>query len=116
MYMRLLASAQMRVDEQFADFLFDPETQMQTSVDDFCRRFVEPLGKEAGEYTSISFQRRTRPSRKKDHVQVAALAQALNVHVKVAYLDGHAADGQVNFVDFSENASDGTDPLVLLYR
>ncbi|KAF8438568.1 peptidase C65 Otubain-domain-containing protein [Boletus edulis BED1] len=98
MYMRLLTSAQMRIDEQFADFLFDPESQMQTSVDDFCRRFVEPLGKEA------------------DHVQVAALAQALDVHVKVAYLDGHAADGQVNFVDFSENASHGGDPLVLLYR
>jgi ubiquitin thioesterase protein OTUB1 len=98
MYMRLLASAQMRVDGQFADFLFDPESQMQTSVDDFCRRFVEPLGKEA------------------DHVQVAALAQALGVHVKVAYLDGHAADGQVNFVDFSENASSCAEPLVLLYR
>ncbi|KAF8130289.1 peptidase C65 Otubain-domain-containing protein [Boletus edulis] len=98
MYTRLLTSAQMRIDEQFADFLFDPESQMQTSVDDFCRRFVEPLGKEA------------------DHVQVAALAQALDVHVKVAYLDGHAADGQVNFVDFSENASHGGDPLVLLYR
>ena len=53
---------------------------------------------------------------KKDHVQVAALAQALDVHVKVAYLDGHAADGQVNFVDFSENASGGAEPLVLLYR
>ncbi|KAG9311073.1 peptidase C65 Otubain-domain-containing protein [Chiua virens] len=96
MYMRLLTSAQMRVDEQFADFLFDPDTQMQISVDDFCRRFVEPLGKEA------------------DHVQVAALAQALDVHVKVAYLDGHAADGQVNFVDFSENVSGGAKPLVLL--
>lgn len=55
MYMRLLTSAQMRVDEQFADFLFDPESQMQTSVDDFCRRFVEPLGKEAGECTYIPF-------------------------------------------------------------
>lgn len=53
---------------------------------------------------------------KKDHVQVAALAQALDVHVKVAYLDGRAADGQVNFVDFSENASGRTEPLVLLYR
>lgn len=52
----------------------------------------------------------------KDHVQVAALAQALNVHVKVAYLDGHATDAQINFVDFSENASAGGDPLVLLYR
>lgn len=55
MYMRLLTSAQMRVDEQFADFLFDPESQMQTSVDDFCRRFVEPLGKEAGECAHVSF-------------------------------------------------------------
>ncbi|KAI9571816.1 peptidase C65 Otubain-domain-containing protein [Boletus coccyginus] len=98
MYMRLLTSAQMRVDEQFEGFLFDPESQTQTSVDDFCKRFVEPLGKEA------------------DHVQVAALAQALDVHVKVAYLDGRAADGQVNFVDFSENASGRTEPLVLLYR
>jgi len=98
MYMRLLTSAQMRIDRQFAEFLFDPESQMQISVDDFCRRFVEPLGKEA------------------DHVQVAALAQALNVHVKVAYLDGRSADGQVNFVDFSEHVSGGAEPLVLLYR
>ena len=62
------------------------------------------------------FQRWTAASRRKDHVQVAALAQALDVHVKIAYLDGHAADGQVNFVDFSENASGGAEPLVLLYR
>ena len=55
MYMRLLTSAQMRVDGQFADFLFDPESQMQTSVDDFCRRFVEPLGKEAGGYAHMLF-------------------------------------------------------------
>lgn len=116
MYMRLLTSAQMRVDGQFADFLFDPESQMQTSVDDFCRRFVEPLGKEAGGWAHMLSPMDYRISKKKDHVQVAALAQALHVHVKVAYLDGHAADGQVNFVDFSENASGSTEPLVLLYR
>ena len=55
MYMRLLTSAQMRVDEQFADFLFDPESGTQTSVDEFCKRFVEPLGKEAGEHTVLAF-------------------------------------------------------------
>ncbi|KAH0833981.1 hypothetical protein J3R83DRAFT_11213 [Lanmaoa asiatica] len=116
MYMRLLTSAQMRVDEQFADFLFDPESQMQTSVDDFCRRFVEPLGKEAGECIYASLSDGLPHLERQDHVQVAALAQALNVHVKVAYLDGHAADGKVNFVDFSENVSGGAVPLVLLYR
>lgn len=58
----------------------------------FCKRHVEPVGQEC------------------EHVQVLALAEALNVHVVVAYLDGHdvtvtrhrfgpeKADIQLNFL------------------
>ncbi|KAF9238322.1 hypothetical protein BU15DRAFT_75259 [Melanogaster broomeanus] len=72
-------SAQMRLDQSFAAFLLDPDSHSAISVDDFRRLFVEPLGKEA------------------DNVQVTALVQALNVRVKIAYLDGHSTNGHVNF-------------------
>jgi hypothetical protein len=49
-----------------------------------------------------------------DHVQITALARALRVNVSVAYLDGHAPDGRVDFVDFAN--APGEPPLVLLYR
>ncbi|KAF9228075.1 cysteine proteinase [Gyrodon lividus] len=104
MYMRLLTSAQMHLKRFFfAEFLSDYGSELGAidSVDDFRRQFVEPLGKEA------------------DDIQVTALVLALNIHVKVAYLDGHSPDGHVNFHDFGEDARNdvgNSEPLVLLYR
>ena len=52
-----------------------------------------------------------------DHVQITALTRALKVNIRVAYLDGHDTDGNVNFVDFqSVPPEDFQDPPVLLYR
>jgi len=49
-----------------------------------------------------------------DHVQITALSRALQISVKIAYLDGRGTNGKVDFVDFDSAA--GGDPLQLLYR
>ncbi|KIM81941.1 hypothetical protein PILCRDRAFT_71406, partial [Piloderma croceum F 1598] len=96
-YLRLLTSAQIRADpDEYAPFLFHPELGIQMEPQEFCENFVESVGKEA------------------DHVQITALSRALQISVKIAYLDGRGTDGKVDFVDFDSAA--GGDPLQLLYR
>jgi ubiquitin thioesterase protein OTUB1 len=99
-FLRLLASAQIRADpDTFEPFLFHPETGDPLPIRNFCEGFVEAADREA------------------DHVQITALARALHAHVRVAYLDGHAADGRVEFVDFeSEGDILGLPSITLLYR
>ncbi|KAI0270606.1 cysteine proteinase [Gloeopeniophorella convolvens] len=99
MFMRMLASAQIRGDpDEYAPFLTHPEIGEQMEVREFCEAFVEALGKEA------------------DHVQIAALSRALRVNVSIAYLDGRSADGHVEFVRFHNAIDENEPPLVLLYR
>jgi len=48
-YLRLLTSAEIRVNpDNYAGFLFHPETMEPMDVGDFCSAFVESIGKEAG--------------------------------------------------------------------
>ncbi len=35
-----------------------------------------------------------------DNVQISALTKSLKINIEIAYLDGHSADGTVNFVSF----------------
>ncbi|THU93846.1 cysteine proteinase, partial [Dendrothele bispora CBS 962.96] len=108
MYMRLLTSAQIRIDpDTYQPFLFHPELGEPMSVREFCENFVEATGKEA------------------DHVQMTALSRALHVDIDVAYLDGRSGggeEGHVEFVKFQQDQSDqqvgGGDggPICLLYR
>ncbi|KAL5478881.1 hypothetical protein ACEPAI_2158 [Sanghuangporus weigelae] len=99
-FLRLLTSAVIRTDpDSYAPFLFHPETSVQVQPQEFCERFVEACGKEA------------------DHVQITALTKILKLNIEVAYLDGHGADGSVNFVQFHNvPPEDFDDPPVLLYR
>ncbi|KAA1466805.1 cysteine proteinase [Dentipellis sp. KUC8613] len=98
-FLRLLASAQIRTDpESYAPFLFHPDLGESMTPREFCESFVEAVGKEA------------------DHVQVTALSRALKINVSVAYLDGHSADGHVDFVEFVNARDEKEPPLVLLYR
>lgn len=98
-FLRLLTSAQIRTDpESYDAFLFHPDFGNQMTARDFCETFVEPTGKEA------------------DHVQMTALARALKLNVKVAYLDGHSADGKVDFVNFESAIDPESKPVELLYR
>ncbi|KAI0030840.1 cysteine proteinase [Vararia minispora EC-137] len=98
-FLRLLTSAQIRCDpDAFDAFLFHPDFGNQMTARDFCESFVEPTGKEA------------------DHVQMTALARALKVNAKVAYLDGHDPNGAVDFVSFESALDPSTPPVVLLYR
>jgi len=98
-YMRLVASAQMRLDpDAFEAFLFNPETGEPMDVRRFCEHFVEASNKEA------------------DHVQMMALSRALQIDIDIAYLDGRGANGVVNFVEFRNATDTGTKPIVLLYR
>ncbi|TFY55447.1 hypothetical protein EVG20_g9315 [Dentipellis fragilis] len=98
-FLRLLASAQIRTDpESYAPFLFHPDLGESMTPREFCESFVEAVGKEA------------------DHVQVTALSRALKINVSVAYLDGHSSDGHVDFVEFVNARDEKEPPLVLLYR
>ncbi|KAI0821438.1 cysteine proteinase [Irpex lacteus] len=101
-FLRMFTSAVIRTSvEDYAPFLFHPETGEDIAPQDFCERFVEATGKEA------------------DHIQITALTKALKINIQVAYLDGHSAS-TVNFVDFLNNEegieNDGGKPPVLLYR
>jgi ubiquitin thioesterase protein OTUB1 len=51
-----------------------------------------------------------------DHVQLSAITQALQVNVKIAYLDGRSQDGHVEFVTFNHAKDENETPLMLLYR
>lgn len=87
--------------DDFAPFLFSPSTLEPVTPEQFCREEVEPCGKEA------------------DHAQIMALAAALGVPVRVAYLDRSEinSDDVINWVEFGQSAgADETRPLTLLYR
>ena len=44
-----------------------------------------------------------------------ALSQALDLNIKIAYLDRHS-DKHVNILEFNNAKDSGTKPMVLLYR
>ncbi|KAI0752149.1 peptidase C65 Otubain-domain-containing protein [Fomes fomentarius] len=97
-YLRLLTSAEIKTNPDYAAFLFHPETGEQMDPELFCNNFVEAVGKEA------------------DHVQMNALATALKVNVNVAYLDGHDQQGKVSFVPFQNAPFTFLETINLLYR
>lgn len=65
---------------------------------------------------------RLRTLTRADHVQVTALARALKVNVRIAYLDGRGSGDAVEFVEFQNRADgveterSGSNEVVLLYR
>ncbi|KAI0632822.1 cysteine proteinase [Trametes polyzona] len=99
MYLRMLTSAQIKSEaEEYAPFLFNPETTEPMDPESFCNNFVEAIGKEA------------------DHVQITALSKMLKVNINVAYLDGHDTQGKVSFVSFQNAPDENAEPVNLLYR
>lgn len=86
--------------EIFADFLLSPTTFLPLSPEEFCRQEVEPVGKEA------------------DHAQIMALAETLQIGIRVAYLDrSDVGNGEViNWVEFGPGTKEEDRPLTLLYR
>ncbi|KZO92500.1 cysteine proteinase, partial [Calocera viscosa TUFC12733] len=100
-YLRLLTSAYIRAhEEDFLPYLFSPDTGDLLDVREFCEREVEASGKEA------------------DHVQEMALAKALRIKVRIAYLDSstHGEGGKVDFVEFESEGENGMHEIALLYR
>ncbi|KAI5633854.1 peptidase c65 otubain domain-containing protein [Phthorimaea operculella] len=89
-YLRLITSGQLQTEHEFyQNFIEGPRT-----VTEFCRQEVEPMYKES------------------DHIHIIALSNALNVGVRVKYMD-RGEGREVIAHDFPE----GTAPLVhLLYR
>lgn len=96
--LRLITGAYIRTHEdRFAAFLFSPLTLEPISPEQFAREEVEPCGKEA------------------DNVQITALASALRMPVRVAYLD--QSQGDDVWLEVGDNAaSEDARPLTLLYR
>lgn len=99
--LRLMTAAYIRTHpDDFAPFLLSPSTLEPVNPEQFCREEVEPCGKEA------------------DHAQIMALAAALAVPIRVAYLDrSEVSTDIINWVEFgSAAAADESRPLTLLYR
>ncbi|BEJ14172.1 hypothetical protein CspHIS471_0313460 [Cutaneotrichosporon sp. HIS471] len=98
--LRLMTAAYIRTHpDNFAPFLFSPSTLEPVSPEQFCREEVEPCGKEA------------------DHAQIMALAAALAVPVRVAYLDrSEVSTDVINWVEFGNAAVNDESSLTLLYR
>ncbi|KAG7400557.1 OTU domain, ubiquitin aldehyde binding [Phytophthora boehmeriae] len=100
-YMRLLTAGHLKknahVFQPFIDGLFPGQTVAQ-----FCAAEVEPMGKEC------------------DQPQIAALTAALQVGVKIEYLDGSAGPGEElqNYVCSSTGSTSKLEPIfiTLLYR
>eukprot|EP00891_Asterochloris_glomerata_P000871 jgi/Astpho2/871/fgenesh1_pm.00016_%23_31_t len=112
MFLRFLTSSELQAREDFfAPFVMGMSDDL-LSVEAFRRRFVEPMGEES------------------DHVHIVALTNAIQVPIRVVYLDrsmagfggGASADtGEINHHDFvPETAAQTTSPAVprvhLLYR
>lgn len=65
---------------------------------EFCRSEVEPCGKEA------------------DQVQITALSEALEIGIKIAYLDRSDLGGGDEVINWVEFGKVSDEPLTLLYR
>ncbi|WOL03757.1 ubiquitin thioesterase otubain-like [Canna indica] len=104
MFFRFVTSGEIR---RRADF-FEPFIAglSNTSVDQFCKASVEPMGEES------------------DHVHIIALSDALGVPIRVVYLDRSSCDPgapTVNHHDFIPAESSASEPppkprVTLLYR
>ncbi len=136
MYLRMLTSAQIRLDpETYEPFLTHPDLNIPLNAHDFCVQFVESVREGSGWVHPLSLFRSITPQPLPiDHVQVAALSRALNINVQVAYLDGRGTvstlplkfphvsypihqDGHIDFVPFTNNDDHETiKELHLLYR
>ncbi|GBP87543.1 Ubiquitin thioesterase otubain-like [Eumeta japonica] len=89
-YLRLITSGQLQTQQEF----YQNFIEGSRTVTEFCRQEVEPMYKES------------------DHIHIIALSNALNVGVRVKYMD-RGEGSQVIAHDFPE----GKTPLVhLLYR
>ncbi|PKU75085.1 ubiquitin thioesterase otubain-like [Dendrobium catenatum] len=102
MFFRFVTSGEIRKRAEFFEPFIAGLTN--TSVDQFCKSSVEPMGEEC------------------DHVHIIALSDALGVAIRVVYLDRSSCDKgalAVNHHDFVPTASadESTEPFVtLLYR
>jgi len=96
-YLRLLISAHIRLNhDDFAPFLFNPDTGDMLEVQRFCEGWVEAVGKEA------------------DHPQITALTRAIKLPIHIAYLDrsGKGGANQIDFVEFDPVGE--KNPLILV--
>uniref|UniRef100_UPI00358E3542 ubiquitin thioesterase OTUB1 n=1 Tax=Myxine glutinosa TaxID=7769 RepID=UPI00358E3542 len=89
-YLRLLTSGYLQKESAF----FEHFVEGGRTVKEFCSQEVEPMAKES------------------DHIHIIALAQALNISIRVEYMDRGDCGG-VNQHDFPEGSSPG---VFLLYR
>ena len=76
-YLRLLTSAEIKSNADYAAFLLHPETGEQMDPESFCNHFVEAVGKEAGEFVVVVVV---------PHISVAASVATALQHVPVSQL------------------------------
>ncbi|CEP11139.1 hypothetical protein [Parasitella parasitica] len=96
MHFRFLASAFLRINAaEYEPFLVDE----MVSIDEFCSMHVEAFGRES------------------DHLHIIALCKALEIPIKVVYLDGgEGDDAAVHQFWPSDQDQDERTPIELIYR
>ncbi|KAL0700101.1 hypothetical protein Bca4012_056223 [Brassica carinata] len=104
MFFRFVTAGEIRTRAEF----FEPFITGNTTVDQFCKTSVEPMGEES------------------DHIHITALSDALGVAIRVVYLDRSSCDSggvTVNHHDFvpvgttNEKEVGASAPFItLLYR
>jgi len=99
-YLRCITSSYIKADaDRFIHFIDDPQ---YVTVESFCAREVDPMGRESGE------------------IQVLALAEAFGVCVNIEYLDGRdLQNGHLVKHSFGPQKDDDDDDVLdicLLYR
>ncbi|PNH07985.1 Ubiquitin thioesterase otubain-like [Tetrabaena socialis] len=107
MFLRLVTSCEVQLHEdRFFPFILGMYDEPPATVELFCQRYVEPMGEES------------------DHLHIVAVAEALQIPVRVVYLDSSGAPSgggsglEVTTHDFvPDSCPPGTTPRVhLLYR
>jgi ubiquitin thioesterase protein OTUB1 len=95
--LRIITSAEVKANRDFfAPFIMG---LVDMGVDEFCSKCIDPMGEES------------------DHVQLVALTNALQVPVRVIYLDNRMKDGLVDRHDFvPDGCSEQGIHVHLLYR
>ncbi|KAI8639503.1 peptidase C65 Otubain-domain-containing protein [Parasitella parasitica] len=94
MHFRFIASAFLRINAaEYEPFLIDE----MVSIDEFCSMHVEAFGRES------------------DHLQITALSKALDIPIKVVYLDGGEGDDAAVH-EFWPSDQDKRTPIRLIYR
>ncbi|ELU40416.1 peptidase c65 otubain domain-containing protein [Rhizoctonia solani AG-1 IA] len=124
-YVRLLASAYIRLTTEMHASVFHPDDPtVIVSPIEFCISFVEEMGQDAGAYKYARHLALTLTQLRTDHLQISALSRTLNVAIYIYRLDEKIDGVAPNEQDIPAHCTRFTptdvplltEPVALLFR